>query len=83
MLIITVALFFVIGAVFGWRRATRALYRRPGSQWDTDEIPRHKIRSSVLARRKRRRYFTGVQFGVGGAILGFGIFRLLMMFAGK
>ena len=83
MLIVTVAIFFLAGAVFGWRRATRTLYRRPGSKWDTDEIAPHKIRSSVLARRKRRRFLTAGQFGIGAAILGFGIFRLLMMFAGK
>ena len=83
MMIVTMALFFVMGAVLGWRRATKALYRRPGSKWDSDEIPRHKMRSSVLARRKRRRFLTAAQFGLGGAVLGFGIFRLLMMFAGK
>ena len=41
------------------------------------------MRSSVLARRKRRRFLTAGQFGLGGAVLGFAIFRLLMMFAGK
>lgn len=83
MLIITVAIFFVAGAIFGWRRATRTLYRRPGSKWDTDEVAPHRIRSSVLKRRKLRRFVTAFQFGLGGAIVGFGIFRLLMMFAGK
>lgn len=83
MMIITMTVFFFAGLLFGWRRATRGLYRRPGSKWDTDTISPERLSSRVLARRRRRRLLTTLQFGVASAILGAAIFQLLMMFAGR
>ena len=57
------------------------LYRRPGSKWTTDLVPKEKIRSSVLSRRRRKRLMTTVEFGVYGAIFGAALFWSLQRFA--
>jgi hypothetical protein len=58
------------------------LYRRPGSKWTTDLVPREKIRSSILSHRRRKRLMTSVEFGVYGAIFGAApLFRSLQRFA--
>jgi hypothetical protein len=81
VLIITASLFALVGAVLGWWKDTRVLYRRPGSKWTTDIIPKERIRSEVLARRRRKRLRTTAEFGVYGAMLGAGIFWALQRFA--
>jgi hypothetical protein len=45
----------ILGGFIGWTYGTRNLYRRPGSRWLTDEIPRERISRRLLARRKRER----------------------------
>ena len=70
MLIIFSTVFGLIGASLGWWKDTRVLYRRPGSKWTTDLVPREKIRSSILSHRRRKRLMTSVEFGVYGAIFG-------------
>jgi hypothetical protein len=80
VLIVTSTLFGLIGACLGWWKDTRVLYRRPGSKWTTDIIPKEKIRSAVLARRRRRRWMTTAEFGVYGAVFGAGLFWTLQRF---
>jgi hypothetical protein len=80
VLIIISTVFGVIGASLGWWKDTRVLYRRPGSKWTTDLIPKEKIRSSVLARRRCRRLMTTVEFGVYGVICGAALFWTLQRF---
>jgi hypothetical protein len=74
--------FAVIGAGLGWWKDTRVLYRRPGSKWTTDILPRERIRSAVLVRRRRRRLITTAEFGIYGIVLGAGLFWSLQRFAG-
>ena len=81
MLIITSTVFGLIGACLGWWKDTRVLYRRPGSKWTTDLIPKEKIRSAVLARRRRKRLMTTVEFGVYGVLFGAVLFWTLQRFA--
>ena len=81
MLIIISTVFGLIGAGLGWWKDTRVLYRRPSSKWSNDLIPKEKIRSSVLARRRRRRLMTTVEFGVYGVICGAALFWTLQRFA--
>ena len=80
MLIIISTVFGLIGASLGWRKDTRVLYRRPGSKWTTDLVPKEKIRSTILARRRRRRLMTTVEFGIYGAIFGAALFWGLQRF---
>ncbi|GEP60211.1 hypothetical protein [Reyranella soli] len=81
MLIITASIFGLIGACLGWRKDTRVLYRRPGSKWSTDLVPKERIRSSVLARRRRERLMTTAEFGIYGAMFGAALFWALQRFA--
>ena len=81
MLIIFSTVSGLIGACFGWWKDTRGLYRRPGSKWTTDPVPKEKIRSSILSRRRRKRLMTTVEFGVYGAIFGAALFWSLQRFA--
>ncbi len=81
VLIITASIFGLIGASLGWWKDTRILYRRPGSKWSTDIIPKERIRSSILARRRRKRLLTTAEFGVYGAIFGTLLFWTLQRFA--
>ena len=81
MLIITSSIFGLIGACLGWWKDTRILYRRPGSKWSTDIIPKERIRSSILARRRRKRLMTTAEFGVYGAMFGAVLFWTLQRFA--
>ena len=60
VLIIFSTVFGLIGASLGWWKDTRVLYRRPGSKWTTDLVPKEKIRSSILSRRRRKRLMTTV-----------------------
>ncbi len=53
-----------LGAFIGWSYGTRHLYRRPGSRWETDEIPKERISRRLLARRKRQRFQYAVMAGV-------------------
>ena len=80
MLIIIATVFGLIGAGFGWWKDTRVLYRRPGSKWTTDLVPKEKIRSSILSRRRRKRLMTTAEFGVYGAIFGAALFWSLQRF---
>ena len=80
MLIITCTVFGLVGACLGWWKDTRVFYRRPGSKWSTDIIPRERIRSPILARRRRKRLMTAAEFGVYGGMLGFGLFWILQRF---
>ena len=80
MLIFTSTVFGLIGACLGWWKDTRVLYRRPRSKWTTDLVPKEKIRSVVLARRRRKRLMTTVEFGVYGAIFGAALFWTLQRF---
>lgn len=80
VLIIIATVFGLIGASLGWWKDTRVLYRRPGSKWSTDIIPREKIRSSILVRRRRKRLMTTVEFAVYGAIFGAALFWTLQRF---
>jgi hypothetical protein len=80
VLIIIATVFGLIGAGVGWWKDTRVLYRRPGSKWTTDLVPKEKIRSAVLARRRRKRLMTTVEFGVYGAIFGAALFWGLQRF---
>jgi hypothetical protein len=73
-------IFGFIGAVLGWWKDTRVLYRRPGSKWTTDIIPREKIRSAVLARRRRKRLMTTVEFGIYGGVFGAAMYWTLKTF---
>jgi hypothetical protein len=81
VLIIISSVFGLIGAGLGWWKDTRVLYRRPGSKWSTDIIPREKIRSSILARRRRKRLMTTGEFAVYGAVFGAALFWTLQRFA--
>jgi hypothetical protein len=81
VLVLTAFVFGIFGAVFGWWKDTRILYRRPGSKWVTDILPRHRIRSSVLARRRRKRLFTTGEWGVYGGVLGAFVFWVLQSLA--
>jgi len=80
VLIIISTVFGLIGAGLGWWRDTRVLYRRPGSKWSNDLIPKEKIRSAVLARRRRGRLITTVEFAVYGAAFGAALFWTLQRF---
>ena len=80
MLIIISSVFGLIGASVGWWKDMRVLYRRPGSKWTTDLIPKEKIRSTVLVRRRRKRLMTTVEFAVYGAIFGAALFWSLQRF---
>ena len=80
MLIIFSTVFGLIGACLGWWTDTRVLYRRPGSKWTTDLVPKEKIRSSILSRRRRKRLMTTVEFGVYGAIFGAALYWSLQRF---
>ena len=80
MLIIISTAFGLIGASLGWWKDTRVLYRRPGSKWTTDLIPKEKIRSAVLARRRRKRLMTTVEFAVYGVAFGAALFWTLQRF---
>jgi uncharacterized membrane protein YeaQ/YmgE (transglycosylase-associated protein family) len=80
VLIIFSTVFGLIGASLGWWKDTRVLYRRPGSKWTTDLVPKEKIRSSILSRRRRKRLMTTVEFGVYGAIFGTALFWTLQRF---
>jgi hypothetical protein len=82
VLIIICTVFGLVGAGTGWWKDTRVLYRRPGSKWTTDTIPKKRIRSEVLRRRRRKRLMTTAEFGVYGAILGAGLFWSLQRFSG-
>ena len=81
MLIITCTIFALVAAGFGWWKDTRVLYRRPGSKWSNDTIPPDRIRSSILARRRRKRLLTTAEFAVYGAIGGASLFWVLQRFA--
>jgi hypothetical protein len=81
VLIITATVFGLIGAIVGWRKDTRVLYRRPGSKWSTDIIPKERIRSSILARRRRKRLMTTAEFAIYGAVFGAALFWSLQRFA--
>jgi hypothetical protein len=81
VLILTATAFAIVGAIFGWWKDTRILYRRPGSKWVTDILPRHRIRSAVLARRKRRRLLTTAEWAMYAGIVGVGLFWTLQKFA--
>ncbi len=72
--------FGFIGAGVGWWKDTRVLYRRPGSKWTTDIIPREKIRSAVLARRRRQRLMTTAWFGFYGGVFGAAMYWTLKTF---
>jgi hypothetical protein len=80
VLIITTTVFGLIGASLGWWKDTRVLYRRPGSKWATDLLPKEKIRSAVLARRRRKRLMTTVEFAVYGVAFGAALFWALQRF---
>jgi hypothetical protein len=80
VLIIISTVFGLIGASLGWWKDTRVLYRRPGSKWTTDLISKDKIRSSVLARRRRKRLMTTVEFAVYGVAFGAALFWTLQRF---
>jgi hypothetical protein len=80
VLIIMSTVFGLIGAGLGWWKDTRVLYRRPGSKWSTDLVPKEKIRSSILARRRRKRLMTTVEFGIYGVAFGAALFWTLQRF---
>jgi hypothetical protein len=80
VLIITCMIFAVVGAGFGWWKDTRVLYRRPGTKWVTDILPAHRISSTILARRRRKRWVTTVEFAVYGAVFGAALFWTLQRF---
>ena len=80
MLILTCLVSVIVGAAFGWWKDTRSLYRRPGTTGTTDILPRERIRSAELARRRRRRLFTTVEFAVYAVVLGVGLFWSLQRF---
>jgi hypothetical protein len=80
VLIITCTVFGLAGAYLGWWKDTRQLYRRPGSKWN-DTVPAHRIRSEILARRRRRRFLTTAEFAFYGAALGAGLFWALQRLA--
>ena len=77
VLIIACLVFGFGGAVVGWWKDTRILYRRPGSKWATDILPKERIHSTVLARRRRKRLLSTAEFGAYGAVLGAAIFWTL------
>jgi hypothetical protein len=80
VLIITCTIFAVIGAGYGWWKHTRQLYRRPGAKWN-DTIPAHRISSTILARRRRRRLVALAEYGVYGVLFGAALFWTLQRFA--
>ena len=82
MLIITLPIAVLIGALLGWRRAARRLYRRPGSKFSGDNVSPERLSRKLLAKRKRRRWTSAVEFGVYAAGLDFLAFYVLMRFAG-
>jgi len=80
VLIIIATVFGLVGAIVGWWKDTRVLYRRPGSKWTTDLVPKEHIRSSILSRRRRKRLMTTAEFGVYGAVFGAALFWSLQKF---
>ena len=80
MLILFCLVFGSIGAVLGWWKDTRQLYRRPGSKWSTDIVPKDRIHPSVLWRRRRRRFVTTAAFGLYGMLFAAGFFWSLQAF---
>jgi hypothetical protein len=82
MLILSLPFALVIGAALGWGRATRRLYRRPGSKFAGDDLVPEEMSSRRLARRKRRRWLTTIEFAAGAAALDVLAFYVLMRFVG-
>lgn len=82
MLIVTLPFAFLIGAALGWGRATRRLYRRPGSKFAGDDLSPEEMSSRRLARRKRRRWLTTVEFATCAVVLDALAFHVLMRFVG-
>lgn len=82
MLIVTLPIAFVIGALLGWGRATRRLYRRPGSAFAGDNVPPEEMSRRLLARRKRRRWLTAAEFGFSAVAIDVLAFYVLMRFVG-
>jgi hypothetical protein len=82
MLIVTLPITFLIGALIGWQRGTRRLYRRPGSKFPGDNVEPERLSRKVLAKRKRRRWLSAVEFGVYGSGLDLAAFFVLMRFVG-
>ncbi len=81
MLIITLPFAFAVGAFLGWGRATRRLFRRPGSTISGDDLPREEMSRLLLAKRKRRRWFKAAEFGVYAMMIDVAAFYVLMRFA--
>jgi hypothetical protein len=82
VLILTLPFAFAIGAFLGWGRATRRLYRRPGSTISGDNLSREEMSRRLLARRKRQRWFKAAEFGVYASMIDVAAFYVLMRFAG-
>jgi hypothetical protein len=55
MFLLALTMAAIVGAAIAWKYATWNLYRRPGSEWATDQIDPRRINRRLLARRKRHR----------------------------
>jgi hypothetical protein len=53
--LVTLLVAAIVGGFVGWTYGTKNLYRRPGSKWLTDEIPKERINRRLLRRRRRER----------------------------
>lgn len=75
---ITLAVFGAAAGWIGWRRATRAVYRR--SYGMTEAPPgedRRRYEIATIVRRKRWRIVVTVAYAIGGMVLGL-IFLVLI-----
>jgi hypothetical protein len=64
-------LFALLGGAWGWRRATKAVYRRLSPHSDRpDDMSASEHERRMIASRKRWRPVVCAMYGIGGALVG-------------
>jgi hypothetical protein len=66
-------LFAALGGFWGWRRGTKSLYRRSLHSERPDSVSAYEYERRTIAARKRWRLFITAMFGIGGAVVGYGL----------